>query len=71
MRTLPCYRKLIKPEFNSTSSTVHAIKVHQSPPSGGLPRLKYSKVIGVADQDAPKEFQRQDSIVGGCAGDSF
>jgi hypothetical protein len=48
-----------------------AIKVLESPPSGGLPRLKDSKVIGVADQDAPEESQRQDSIVGGCAGDSF
>jgi len=36
-----------------------------------LPRLKDSKVMGVADEDAPEEPQRQESIVGGCAGESF
>ena len=37
----------------------------------GLPRLKDSKVMGVADEDAPEDSQRQESIVGGCVGDSF
>ncbi len=36
-----------------------------------LPRLKDSKVMGVADENAPEDPQRQESIVGGCAGESF
>lgn len=36
-----------------------------------LPRLKDSKVMSVADEDAPEDPKRQETIVGGCAGDSF
>jgi hypothetical protein len=36
-----------------------------------LPRLKDSKVMGVADENVPEDPQRQESIVGECAGDSF
>ena len=43
----------------------------QSLSSGGLPRLKDGKVVGVADEDAPEEPQRQEPIEGACAGESF
>ena len=41
---------------------------HFSLTSSDLPRLKDSKVMGVADEDTPEEPQRQESIEGGCAG---
>jgi hypothetical protein len=53
--TRPCYRKLIKPKSDFASPTVHATKVLQSLTSGGLPRLKDGKVVGVADEDTPEE----------------
>lgn len=37
----------------------------------GLPRLKDSKVVCVADEDAPEDPQRQESIVSGRSGESF
>ena len=36
-----------------------------------LPRLQDRKVMGVADEDAPEDPKRQETIVGRCAGESF
>jgi hypothetical protein len=62
---------IAQPESTSTSPTVHAIKVLQSLTGAVVPRLKDGKVMGVADEDAPEDPQRQETIVGGPAGESF
>src|SRR5260370_40773816 len=67
----------IGPSFNLTSRVRwqnHGSQfMHQSRTSNTsvLSRLKDSKVMGVADEDAPEDPQRQETIVGGCAGESF